>query len=268
MIDPEKTPLVPSAQEASPKGATLLQLAQSIGSPPAIFEVLVGRWQGTVPQEKLERYRPLAKAIAAAKGSDALDAKRAWRCVDWVVRTFIAEHAKVIGWPGEGDTLSGLPPIEGAEALKEADIPMRRLGTRALLVSGAAQAVRQTVGLPMGHLFEKAERWKIRAMMKDYGHPTGELDDVRPYPGLEALGHAGLPAINALLRWPDLVGVRSPLIPPTLGCAEEVQHAAAVAVSQEKTDALEGWLCDSFYGVLMEIAKMKESPVRRSRKAS
>src|SRR3569832_317714 len=87
MIDIDKTPLVPAATEPSAKGVTLLQLAEAIGDPPPIFEALVGRWQAAIPDDRIGRYRPVAKAMAAAKTSQALETRRAWRCVDWTVRT-------------------------------------------------------------------------------------------------------------------------------------------------------------------------------------
>jgi hypothetical protein len=252
---------------------TILQLAAIMGGEaptntpsnvPPIFHVLVRPWQESVPVELLQRYRPLAKALADATTSEAIDTKRGWRSVDWLVHTFIAQHADAIGWPDEAQKLHDLGPVKRVEDLTTMMQTLNRLGTRARLLSEAANALRIPATNRAARVVERCNRRKYEAMFREYGRNTLDVNDPRPYPGYAELAQNGHKSVESLMKWQPLKGVRCHEIIPTLVVAELLQQAVAMGVERERADALTNWMSDSFYSLMLELAKMRPA-VKRPR---
>jgi hypothetical protein len=261
-----------NASSTTPAQTLLQQAAVLGGLPPSdapanvpeMFQVLVGAWQEAVPGDRLPLYNGMVRAISAVSPGGN-DTKRAWRSIDWLVRTFIASYTELIGWPDEAVKLKALAPIENREGLQAAMPSIRDVTLRARLLVEAAQSLRHPVNAKAGGFLERRVRARYGCMFRAMGRATTEVEDARAYVGYAALAHTGLRSLNALVRWQPLQGVRCPELAPTLACAEELQTAANMGVDKARTDALTLWLCDSFAALVAELAVGRKEPAKAKR---
>lgn len=107
-----------------------------------VISGIMRTWNDALPDgDRTRLLRPLLPALIGTRGSEALEDRRRWRCLDWLVRVYTPAWLELAGLSDDAAALRALPPITGPEV---ADAPgvltvIEAANSRAIAAESAAR---------------------------------------------------------------------------------------------------------------------------------